>query len=199
MTSRILSFLAGAAVVAALAYAVPAVTAQTNPGICPGGIACPAGGQTNASMAMGHMGGAQDMSGGLIGVAADKLGMTRQALLLELQNGKTIADLALARGVPTDAIVDAFVAPHLARFDALIKSGAITQKQADDARDSMRTHIVVLINSPMDSWVRQAHDPLLGAAVRQGPQAQAGAGRGQLQPPQPATPQPGGHGPRWRR
>lgn len=199
MTSRILSFLAGAAVVAALVYAVPAVTAQTNPGTCPGGVACPAGGQMNAGMGRGHMGGAQDMSSGLIGVAADKLGMTRQALLSELQNGKTIADLALAQGVKTDAIVEAFVAPHIARFDALVKSGAITQKQADDARESMRTHIVVLINSPIDSWVRQAHDPLLGAAVRQGPQTQAGAGRGQSQPSQLDTTQPGSRGPRWRR
>lgn len=183
MTSRMLAWLIGALTIAALVFTIPTVTAQTGTGAClPGGV-CP----TGTPLALRSGGGAQiqGRDGGLIGVAADTLGMTRQALLSELYDGKTIADVALAKGIDPLKIVDAFVAPQFARIDALVKSGAITQKQADDAKASMRTHITVLVNSPVDSWVRQAHDPLIG-------QRPNGAGQG-------PTAQPGGRGPQRRR
>lgn len=182
MKSHILAFVIGALTVATLVFTIPAIAAQPGTGAClPGGI-CP----TGTPLAL-RSGGAlmQERSGGLIGVAAETLGMTRQALLSELYNGKTIADVAQAKGVDPLKIVDAFVAPQFARIDALVKSGAITQKQADDAKESMRTHITVLVSSPIDSWVRQAHDPLIG-------QRPNGAG-------QRPTAQPGGRGPRWSR
>lgn len=192
MTSRILSFLAGAALVATLAYTVPAAWAQTNPGApgaCPNGVACQNSGQmvgrmgsgepmrqhNGANMPANRMGGqAQGMSGGLIGAAADKLDMTNQAVLAELQSGKTIADLADSKGIDVNTIIDAFVAPQSARLDALVASGAVTQQQAADAKASMRTHITVLVNSPMDSWVTQAHEPLMGARPANAGQGQPG-------------------------
>ncbi len=183
MTSRILAWFIGALTVATLIFAIPTVAAQTRPGACPSGGVCP----TGTPLALRSGGGAQmhGRDGGLIGVAAETLGMTRQALLNELSNGKTIADVALAKKVDPLKIVNAFVTPQFARIDALVKSGAITQKQADDAKASMQAHITVLVSSPIDSWVRQAHDPLIG-------QRPASAGQG-------PTAQPGGRGPRWSR
>lgn len=183
MTSRILAWFIGALAIATLVFTIPTVAAQNGPGTCPSGGVCP----TGTPLALRSGGGAQmqGRNGGLIGVAADTLGITRQALLSELSTGSTIADVALAKGVDPLTIVNAFVAPQFARIDALVKSGAITQKQADDAKASMRTHITVLVSSPIDSWVRQAHDPLVG-------QRPNGAGQG-------PTAQPGGRGPRWKR
>ncbi|MDW8213850.1 MAG: hypothetical protein RMJ55_09850 [Roseiflexaceae bacterium] len=182
MTSRILAFVVGALITATLVFAIPTATAQTGSGTCLAGRVCP----TGTPLAL-RSGGApmQERSSGLIGVAAETLGMTRQTLLNELYNGETIADVAQAKGVDPLTIVNAFVAPQFARIDSLVKSGAITQKQADDAKESMRTHITVLVSLPIDKWVRQAHDPLIG-------QRPNSAGQG-------PTAQPGGRGPRWSR
>ncbi len=183
MTSRMLAWVTGALTVAALVFTIPTVAAQSGAGACVPGAVCPTG--TPLALRSGSGAQMQGRDGGLIGVAADTLGITRQALLNELYNGATIADVALAKGVDPLKIVDAFVAPQFARIDALVKSGVITQKQADDAKMSMRTHITVLVSSPIDSWVRQAHDPLIG-------QRPNNAGQG-------PTAQPGGRGPRWKR
>ena len=141
-------------------FGIPTVAAQNSPaspGNCPFGGVCPTG--TPLALRTGGSMPTQGRNGGLIGVAADVLDMLRQDLLVELQSGKTIADVAQAKKVDPLKIVDAFVAPQFARIDALVKSGVITQQQADEAKTSMRTHITVLVSSPIDSWVRQAHDP----------------------------------------
>lgn len=168
----------GAFAIISIALNVPTTNAQAAPGPYAYGGIVPTS-SPSALRARGNMQG-QSNNNGLIGVAADTLGMTRQALLIELQNGKTIEDVAIAKHVDPLTIVDAFVAPQFARIDALVQSGVITQKQADDAKASMRTHITVLVSSPIDSWVRQAHDPLIGQRPNnagQGPNAQPG-GRG---------------------
>jgi len=186
MTSRIFMFIVGALAVGALMFGIPTVAAQNSPaspGNCPFGGVCPMG--TPLALRTGGSMPTQGRNGGLIGVAADVLDMLRQDLLVELQSGKTIADVAQAKKVDPLKIVDAFVAPQFARIDALVKSGVITQQQADEAKTSMRTHITVLVSSPIDSWVRQAHDPIIG-------QRPVHAGSG-------PTTQPGGRGPRWNR
>lgn len=184
MTSRIFLFIAGAFAIGTLMFGVPTIAAQNGPGSpgnCPFGGVCP----TDTPPALRSGGGMrmQGHNGGLIGVAADVLDMSRQDLLVELQSGKTIADIAATKRVDPLNIVEAFVAPQFARIDALVKSGVITRQQADDAKTSMRTHITVLVSSPIDSWVRQAHDPIIG-------QRPARA--------EPTT-QPGGRGLRWNR
>ena len=186
MTSRIFVFIVGALAVGALMFGIPTVAAQNGPGSpgnCPFGGVCPMG--TPLALRTGGSMPTQGRNGGLIGVAADVLDMLRQDLLVELQSGKTIADVAQAKKVDPLKIVDTFVAPQFARIDALVKSGVITQQQADEAKTSMRTHITVLVSSPIDSWVRQAHDPIIG-------QRPVHAGSG-------PTTQPGGRGSRWNR
>jgi ferredoxin len=49
----------------------------------------------------------------LVAVAANVLGMEQTALVAELNTGKTIADVATAKGVALDKIVTAFVQPHV--------------------------------------------------------------------------------------
>jgi polyhydroxyalkanoate synthesis regulator phasin len=67
----------------------------------------------------------------LVSIAADKLGMKLTDLLTELQNGKSIADVAGEKGVDTQVIVDAYLAQIKENLDEAVTAGRITQKQAD--------------------------------------------------------------------
>jgi polyhydroxyalkanoate synthesis regulator phasin len=73
------------------------------------------------------------MGGGdsLLSIAADKLGMSLTDLLTELENDKTIADVAAEKGVDTQVIVDAYLAQVKDNLDEAVAEGRITQNQAD--------------------------------------------------------------------
>jgi hypothetical protein len=67
----------------------------------------------------------------LLSVAAEELGMKLTELLTELQDGKSIADVAQDKGVDTQEIVDAYLAQIKENVDAAVAEGRMTQKQAD--------------------------------------------------------------------
>jgi hypothetical protein len=67
----------------------------------------------------------------LLSIAADKLGMELTDLLTELQDDKSIADVAEEKGVDTQVIVDAYLAQVKENLDEAVTAGRITQKQAD--------------------------------------------------------------------
>ena len=67
----------------------------------------------------------------LVSVAADELGMELTDLLTELQDGKTIADVAGEKGVDTQVIIDAYTAQLKENLDEAVTEGRITQNQAD--------------------------------------------------------------------
>ena len=80
------------------------------------------------------MGGSEDS---LIVVAADQLGMTVEELQAELAAGKTIAAVAGEKGVATQLIVDAFLAPRQEWLSQAVADGRITQEQADQMLERM--------------------------------------------------------------
>jgi hypothetical protein len=69
--------------------------------------------------------------GQLVPVAAEELDMTVRELMAELQDGKSIADVAEEAGVDPQTITDAFLAQLTEKLDASVEEGRITQKQAD--------------------------------------------------------------------
>jgi len=71
------------------------------------------------------------MGDNLLSIAADKLDMKLTELLTELQQGKSIADVAKEKGVDTQTIVDAYLAQIKETLDKAVADGRITQKQAD--------------------------------------------------------------------
>jgi len=73
------------------------------------------------------------MGGGdsLISIAADELGLSLTELLTELQDGKSVADIAAEKGVEVQDIVDAYLAAVKESLDEAVADGRITQKQAD--------------------------------------------------------------------
>ena len=84
----------------------------------------------------------------LVAVAAKVLGMDQTALVVELNTGKTIADVAKAQGVAIDKIVTAFVQPHLDWLTQAVKDGKITQAQADQYIATMKINITAQLSAP---------------------------------------------------
>lgn len=79
-------------------------------------------------------------NGSLIQAAADKLAMTVQDLMTQLNSGKTIADVAKDKGVDTQVIVDAYLAQVKSSLDQAVANGKITQKMADYVLEQAKTN-----------------------------------------------------------
>ena len=67
----------------------------------------------------------------LISIAAEQLDMSVSDLTDELQDGKSIADVAAEKGVETQTIADAYLAQYKEKLADAVADGDITQKQAD--------------------------------------------------------------------
>jgi len=93
----------------------------------------------------------------IMNVIATALGMEQADLQTELQNGKTIADLAQEKGVSTDAIVDDIVAAYKANLDQSVTDGKLTQAQADAVLEAVRVFAPTMLershagNNPMSA------------------------------------------------
>jgi polyhydroxyalkanoate synthesis regulator phasin len=83
-------------------------------------------------MGFGHRGGGPGIHGfGHLDAAASYLGLTEAELGAQLAGGKTLADVAKAKGKSVDGLVSALVADEKKELDAAVKAGRITQAQAD--------------------------------------------------------------------
>ncbi|MBI5305634.1 MAG: hypothetical protein HY868_26125 [Chloroflexi bacterium] len=84
----------------------------------------------------------------LVAVAAKAFGMDLNALIAELNTGKTIADVAQAKGVALAKIVDEFVALRAQSLQAAVDAKRITQAQADAALAQIKTQVQTDLTSP---------------------------------------------------
>jgi hypothetical protein len=87
-------------------------------------------------------------------VAAKVLGMEQTALVAELNTGKTIAQVAQAKGVALDKIVTAFVQPHVDWLNQAVEDGKLTQAQADQYIATMKANIAAKLSAPRASAPR---------------------------------------------
>jgi hypothetical protein len=84
----------------------------------------------------------------LIAVAAQAMDMTTEELLAELQDGKSIADVAAERGTDVQAIADAYVAERAAWLDELVAAERMTQAQADSMLAHMEEGVLEHLSEP---------------------------------------------------
>ena len=77
---------------------------------------------------------------------AKALGITTDELQTDLRNGKSIADIAKAKGVDLNTIVDELVKEAQSRFDDAVKDGKLTQDQADRFEARLKERITDLLN-----------------------------------------------------
>jgi polyhydroxyalkanoate synthesis regulator phasin len=96
----------------------------------------------------GPRGGMFGPGNSFISVAADELGMTVPDLVSELQDGKTIADVAADKEVDPQVIVDAFAAQHTEWLNQAVADGRITQEQADQMLQQMSEEVQEHLTEP---------------------------------------------------
>lgn len=100
--------------------------------------------------------------GGHLEVAATALGMTADELRTELQAGKSIAQVAEAKGVSVDAVKAALKTDLQTRLAQQVTDGKITQAQADERLAAADTHVqaeVDQVGMPAGKGGRGGHGP----------------------------------------
>ncbi len=98
----------------------------------------------------GMMGfGMRGPGGSLVNVAAEVLDITVQDLVDQLEEGKSIADVAGARGVELQTIVDAWLADRAEFLAQAVEAERITQEQADEMLAHMEEEVLEHLQ---DTW-----------------------------------------------
>lgn len=102
---------------------------------------CPMTGEPMGSGAgmgtRGMMG--KNFAGAMPEVIAEELGMTVDELQAARNEGKSVADLAEAKGVKVDALVAKMVESRKADLEQLVKDGKMTQEQMDTMLKNMES------------------------------------------------------------
>ena len=78
--------------------------------------------------------------------AATALGMTAEELRAQLDADTTIADVAKAKNVDVQKVIDAMVADAKAHLDQAVTDGRLTQAEADAKKADLTERITTLVN-----------------------------------------------------
>ena len=81
-----------------------------------------------------------------LAVAATALGVTEAELRTELEAGKSIAQVAEAKNVNLQVVIDALVADHKAHIAQHVTEGKLTQAQADEKLAEVETRVTDMVN-----------------------------------------------------
>lgn len=104
--------------------------------------------------------------------AADALGMSDAELRDALRDGQTLAEVAEARGVEVQTLVDALVAEATDRLEAAVADGRISQERADEVLADLPDRIAERVEQGMpmggDGFGRGPHGGMMGGAMMDG-------------------------------
>ena len=88
----------------------------------------------------GHIfGEASDVVTGVLGIDAD-------TLRTELQDGKSLADIATEHDVDPQAVIDTLVAEATTQIDQAVTDGRVEADRADELKADLEDHITDLVN-----------------------------------------------------
>ncbi|MCS6849363.1 MAG: hypothetical protein RMN52_16815 [Anaerolineae bacterium] len=93
----------------------------------------------------GHKGGFGIHAGASLNTIATSLNMTVAELVTELQSGKSVADVAAAKGIALDTVINAIVNEQTTRLNAAVAAGRITQEQAGAAIANLQENLPELL------------------------------------------------------
>lgn len=104
--------------------------------VAAGGPALAAGAKEPAAEASAHprRHHARQLLRGAVKTSAEVIGITPKELAAELKAGRSIAEVAEAKGVETSKVTDALVAKGTARIDQAVANGKITAERAAKAK-----------------------------------------------------------------
>lgn len=91
-----------------------------------------------------------EMLGGL-GVAATYLGLSEDEVRTQLESGRSLADVAKAKGKSVDGLVDALVADAKKHLDDDVSEGDLTRAQADQLMSRLEEGIRSMVNGERPS------------------------------------------------
>ncbi len=83
-------------------------------------------------------------------ILTDVLGVTQEDLMEARQNGESLADVAAANGVETQAVIDALVADLDEHLDLAVESERLTQEEADEKLVTGTERITDLVNGELE-------------------------------------------------
>jgi hypothetical protein len=84
-----------------------------------------------------------------LAAAAKYLGLTESALRDQLNDGKSLADVAKAQSKDLDGLKNAILAAAKSDLDKAVGDKKLTQAQADDAYDRLKDHIDDMVNGQL--------------------------------------------------
>jgi D-Tyr-tRNAtyr deacylase len=90
-----------------------------------------------------------------LAAAAKAIGVSDQTLLSDLKDGKTIAQVAAAKGVTAKTVIDAMVAAATTQIDAQVKSGHLNATQATD----IKSRLTAMITAEVNGTFRRPYGP----------------------------------------
>ncbi len=114
--------------------------------------------------------------GPALDVLADALGMTPDEVRAALMDGTSVADLAQEKGVALATVVDALVAEAKAHLDEEVAEGDLTQQEADERLEEIRTRIGEMVQQ--SGVPGPGHRGGMGGPGRGGHHGMGGTGMG---------------------
>jgi DNA-directed RNA polymerase specialized sigma subunit len=78
--------------------------------------------------------------------AASVIGMDSDALLQQLQNGKSIVEVAQAKGISEADLTSKMLKLREGRIDEAIKNGKIDAAKAEQMKQRMKSHLSFMLN-----------------------------------------------------
>jgi len=84
--------------------------------------------------------------GNILDAAANVIHISRDVLVQELQQGKTIAQVASERGVSRDALKQGIVTAEKAKLNQAVANGKLTQAQADKLLQGLTNRVDKIID-----------------------------------------------------
>lgn len=141
--SRKFKWLIGVAVAGllVLAIAVPALAA--GPTGTPNQIPT---GTTPPCVVCNGAGYGQGLGGGMDDAVTKLLGMTEEQIQAERQAGKSLVQIAAAKNIEEDALINAIMADKKADLDKMVADQKITQTQADQMLTQMKDRVKLMVN-----------------------------------------------------
>ncbi len=105
---------------------------------------------------------------GIVQAVADLLGMTPREILAERRAGRSLAEIAAARGVDQATLLQTIIAAARARLDQAVADGRLTRGQADA--------LLNVVQQFAPDQITRAAGPRVGARAFRRPPGRAGAG-----------------------
>lgn len=94
-----------------------------------------------------HGGGGMGGRGAHLETVATAIGISAEEVRTGLEDGQTIAELAVANGTTAERVIDALVAEATTRINQAVTDGKLTQADADTKLADVETRVTEFVNS----------------------------------------------------